>query len=127
MGPHGIAVRRLIKANMPIMAQAQQLKVNPPQRPDHMVISGPLFLRVPGQPVGYMGILRLNVHMVEQVFLHKIAVALVVLRGQAIILIQVGRLYLGKGQLPILIPPYQLLIGTHRRGPGGQTQDTVRL
>ena len=59
--------------------------------------------------------------------LHEIAIALVVLRGQAVILVQVHALDLGKGELPLAVPGHQLLIGADGGGAGGKAQHAVGL
>ena len=65
--------------------------------------------------------------MVKQVGLHEIAVALLMMGGQAQILIQIHGANLCKAQIALLKPLHQLLVSAHGGSPGGQSQHTVRL
>ena len=77
----------LIKADVAVTAHAQQLQVGAAQATDKRVVAGALGLSVLGQTVGHMGALGPHVHMVEEVMLHEVAVALVVRTGQALVFV----------------------------------------
>lgn len=65
--------------------------------------------------------------MVEEVGTHKVSVALVVILGQAHILVQVDGSDLGEVQIAALVLGNQLLVGTDGAAAGSQAQNAVGL
>ena len=65
--------------------------------------------------------------MVEEVGPHKVGVALVMILGQAHVLVQVHGMDLGEIQVASFILGNQFLVSTHRAAAGGQTQNAVGL
>ena len=58
---------------------------------------------------------------------HKIPVALIIVAGEALVLVQIHRGNLGEVKAPLLIAVYQLFVGSLRSGACGQAQHTVRF
>ena len=65
--------------------------------------------------------------MVEQVGAHKVSVALVVILGQAHVLVQVHGSDLGEVQIAGFVLGDQFLVSTHGAAAGCQTQHAVGL
>ena len=107
---------------MAIAADAQQLQADIAHRADIGVVLLAEGLGILGQAVGHPGVLRGDVHMVEQIALHEIAVALVMRGGQPHILVQVDRQNVLKADKALLIPVYQITVGALGGGAGSQTQ-----
>ena len=72
-----------------------------------------------------MSVCHVNIYSGEQMMFHKIVITLVIIRGQSDILIQVYTGYLGKIQITLLIPLYQLIVSTDRGRSGCQTQYAI--
>ena len=60
--------------------------------------------------------------MVEEVVLHEVAVALVVVGGQALVLIQIYAADLLEAELALPVPVGQIPVGPHGGGTGSQPQ-----
>ena len=65
--------------------------------------------------------------MREQIVMHEVVIALLVLFGQALVLIQVYTSYVGEIVVAIFIACYQIFVSADRCGTGCQTQYAVRL
>ena len=63
-----------------------------------------------------MCIVRIDVHSVKQMFVHKIVVALVVRLVEPFIFIQIDCLHLAEIHIAFVVPVNQLIICTDRRG-----------
>ena len=116
------AVARLVEADVAVAADAQQLQVHIALGADIGVVLVAEGLGVLGQAVGHPGVLGGDVHMVEQVALHKIAVALVVVGSQAHVLVQVDGAHVLKAEAALFIPVHQIAVGPLGGGAGGQAQ-----
>ena len=91
---------------------------------DLFFIAGALSLRIVRHAVENVDVFRLHVcEMVEKVVVHEVPVALVMLLGQAQILVHIERDHVGKGQLPRPVLPDKLLINADGRRAGGQAED----
>ena len=112
---------------MAVAAQAQQLQVGVAQGADQLVIPGALGVGVGGQTVGHMGLGNVDIDVVEEVGLHEVTVALVMRRGQPLVLVQIHGLDFLEAEVALLVPDSQLLVGTHGGGTGGQAQHAVGL
>ena len=109
------------------MAHAQQLQVDAAQLTDVGVVGSALSVSILSLAVGDAGVGHINIHVVEEVVLHEVAVALVVIARQALVLVQVHGTDVGKGQVALVVPLDQLLIGADGGGTGGQTQHAIGL
>ena len=112
---------------MAVGAKAQQLQVDAAQGGDEGLVAGALPLLVGLHAVGHVGVGLVDVHMVEQVVVHEIAVALVVGHGQTDVLVQIHSADLGEVQFPGLILLHQLGVSSLRAAAGGKTQHAVGL
>ena len=118
-------IGRLIKADMAIAADAQQLHIDAARGTDGFVISAGLRLQIGGVAVGYeMG---LHIDAMEQFFLHEGVIAAGMVFRNAAVFIQIIAGALGKIQNPRLMPGDQLLIAADGRRTRSQAQHAVGL
>ena len=104
------------------MAKSQQLEVYAAP-----VLDGPLIghahgLHILRQAVRHQGVLRTDGDVVKQILLHEVPVALGMVGGKALVLIQIHRPHAGKVQKARLLPRRQLAVQGNRGGAGGQAQ-----
>ena len=114
----------LIKTDMPIVADTEQLDVNAAAAFDQRVIPAAFLFGVIRDTRRNMGLLRGDIHMVKQIFLHEPAVALRVVTRKPAVFIQIEGLDMGEIKCSILITADQLLIEADRSGTGCETEDT---
>ena len=127
VGLQAEVVAGLVEGDVAVMAHAQQLEVNAAQLRNEFIIGRTLGIGVLGQAVEHVGVLRMDVNMVEEIVLHEIAVALLMVGGQPEVLVQVDGAGLREGQVALLIPLHKLLIEPYGGTAGGQTQHAVGL
>ena len=127
MDHRGKTVGRLVKADVPVAANAQKLQVHPAQALDQSLIPAALLLQVRSSAIGKMGVLPLEIHPAEQVVVHKKPVAVGVIPPKAAVLIQVHCAHLGKVQTPRPVGLHQALIGSNGAGTCGKAQNTPGL
>ena len=123
---HELAAR-LIEADVSVAANAQQLEVRVPKGLDVGVIGGALLSGVGGHAVGHTGILGEDIHMIKQIALHEVAVALIVVGGQPFVLVQVDGADVLEAEDAGLAPVSQALVSADRGGAGGQAQHAGRI
>ena len=121
------SVGGLIEADVAVGAKAQQLQVSAAEGVDDGIVAGALTGGIRVHAVGDVAVGLIDVHMVKQVGAHEVGIALVMVLGQAHILVQVDGLDLREVQVAGLILGNQLLIGAHRAAAGSQAQHTVGL
>ena len=80
-----------IETNMSVSADSQKLDINSTYTADDLIIICTCFVAVFFQSVWHISSCFVNVYMIEQVCVHEITVALVVVTGKSFILIQVYR------------------------------------
>ena len=68
-----------------------------------------------------------HVDEVDEVAVDEVRVTLVVVAGQAHVLVEVVGTNLGKGDLTGLVAAHELCVELERRGAGGQAEHEVRL
>ena len=120
-------VVRLVEANVSIMSKTQQLQINTAHGCDHFIVFLTGFLTVRLCDIRQMGVCRINIYMRKQIVMHEVVIALLVLLGQALVLIQVYTSYVGEIVVAIFIASYQIFVCADRCGTGCQTQYAVRL
>ena len=120
-------VAGLVEADVAVMADAQDLDVDAAHVADDLVVPLALRLGVGGQAVGDVGVGGVDVHVVKEVLLHEVAVALLVGGLQADVFIQVHGLDLGEVQVALLVPVDELVIHPHGAGAGGEAHHAVGL
>ena len=74
---------------MPVVSQTKKLNVNASHGLDQTLISVTLFFRIRFCSIRYVCILWFDVHPVEQMLMHKVIIALIIVSGQASVLIQI--------------------------------------
>ena len=80
-----------IETNMSVSANSQKLDINSTYTADDLIIICTCFVAVFFQSVWHISSCFVNIYMIEQVCVHEITVALVVVTGKSFILIQVYR------------------------------------
>ena len=123
---HKVVFIGLVERNVAVVANAQQLQIGRAALAHLGLQLGGVGLGVP-HAAGHEGVGFVDVDVVEQVGVHKIAVALLVRAGQAAVFIQVYGVHLGKIHLARLVHLGQLLINGHGRAAGCKAQLGVGL
>ena len=75
---------------------------------DDLIVSLAGFVRIRLQSVGNVGVCLVDVDMVEKVMIHEITIALVVVTGEAFVLVEVDAVNLGEIQIAVARPRVQL-------------------
>ena len=114
---------RFVEPNMAVGPDAQHLQIDAAGRANLLLVAPAELRDVPGQAVGNMHILFLNIDVAEKVFPHEAVVGRPVFRRQAHILIQVER----RHAPPVEVQLDQLAVQEQRRAARGQAQHGVRL
>ena len=117
----------LVETDVPSFANPQQLQVNAAEALDSGFVAAAFLVQVARQPIGQVGVPRINVHVAEQMMIHVIPVGVRVGREQADIFIQVERAAQGEIKLLGLVHPHQVPIDAFHRLAGCQAQDQVRV
>ena len=116
-----------IKADVSVPADTKQLHIHTSGLPDDFVILCTCLIAILFQSVRHKGPCFVNIYMVKEIMIHKIAVALVIVAGKSLVLIQIHTCHPGKIQIPFFVPFYQLCIHAHRRGTGSQSKNCIRF
>lgn len=95
---------RLVEADVPVQAHAEQLQVDAARGPDRGVVAGALALRVHLRAVRQVDAALRHVDRVEKVFVHEVVVALVMVSGQAAVLVEVEGGALAEVHLALVVP-----------------------
>ena len=93
-------VPRLVEANVPVVADAQQLQVDAAAGAYLPLVVGEHCLGIGGHAIGHARVLRADVDVVKEVLLHEAAVALRVVGGKPLVFVEVERAHLGKVDAP---------------------------
>ncbi len=68
------------------------------------------------RPVRQEGTFFVDIYFAEQVLIHKVIVALVVVPGKPFVFIQVYGCHLGEIQIPLVVPFYKVFVSADRAG-----------
>ena len=117
----------LVEADVAVVADAEELDVNAAGLLDSAVVGVDAVLDVEGLGVGGVSLGHIDVHVVKEVLLHEVAVALGMGALQAAIFVEVERLALGEAEVACLIALHQVGVQADGGGARCQAQDTVRL
>ena len=109
------------------MAKTQKLQIHPAKRLDQFLISRTLLVAVRFHSIREIRVSRINIHLVKQVLMHEVIIALVIGTGKSLVLVQIHRLHIGKVQIPLLIQRNQPLISSDRCRSRRQSQYAIRL
>ena len=99
---------------MSIVSQTEKLQIHAAKGSDHFLVVGTLCFAVLFCAVRNIGVCRINVHMVKQILMHEIVVALVVVSCESFVLIQIGCLHLRKIDISVFIFLNQTFVGPDR-------------
>ena len=113
----------LVEGDVAVHAAAAQEQINAAVGSDLVLITLALGFQILGHAVENVHIFGRNVDMVEEIIMHEVPVALVMLSGQANILVHVEGDHVLEGHFPGLVHLDQALIDTQRRRTGRQTQN----
>ena len=117
--------RGLVEADVAVVAQAQKLQAQTAGLGDALLVSSARGSGVGAGAVRHMGASRIDIDMGEQVVLHEVTVALVVLRIKASVLVQVEAGHVLEGQRAGLVVLNQAAVQADRGRAGGQTQHAI--
>ena len=123
----GEMVVGLVEADMTVIADAQKLQIGVAGGSDHRIVLGASRVGVGIGTIGHVRVRDIDVHMIEQVLVHEIMIALGIIMGEAAILVEVVRAHLGEVDIALLVPLDKLLVGTNGGGTGSQTKDAIGL
>ena len=89
-------VIRLVKSDMSIVAKAQKLKIYAADLFDDLIVASALFIAVRFGSIRNIGAGQVDIYMLEQIIVHEIVVALIIVSGQTLVFIQVYSRNTGK-------------------------------
>jgi len=112
----------LIECNVAVNAAAAQEQVDAAVRSDLVLIALALSFQILSHTIENVDVLSRNINVIEEVVVHKIPVALVVLSGQTNVLVHIKGYNILKGDLAGLIHFDQVAVNAQRRRTGGQAQ-----
>ena len=127
MSTVGEVIIGLVEANVTVVANAKKLEVRVPCSRNHGIVLGASGISIGIGAIGHVGVLDIDVHMVEQVLVHEITVALGVITVKAAILVQVIGAHLGEVNVAFLVPLDKLLVRANGSRAGGQAKNAIRL
>ena len=127
MGAVGEVIVGLVEANVTVVANAEKLEVLVTCSRNHGIVLGAGGISIGIGAIGHVGVLDIDVHVVEQVLVHEITVALGVIAVETTILVQVIAAHLGEVNVALLVPLDKLLVGTNGSRAGGQAKNAIRL
>ena len=100
---------------MSVVPKTQKLQVHTAKRLDQLFISRTLCLTVRLHSIRQVCFLRIDIHLIKQILMHEIIIALIVRTRKSLVLIQVHRIHLRKIQISRLILLDKILICSDRR------------
>ena len=112
---------------MSIVADAEQLQIDAAERLNKALIAHSLFFKVICVAVRHMCVRLVDIHVVKEVVVHEIAVAVRVRIVQTAVFVEVYGAHFGKVQYAVLITLYKIFVGANRRRACCKTQHAVRL
>ena len=112
---------------MTVVANAQKLKILVARSRNHGIVLGASGISIGIGAIGHMGVLDIDIHVIEQVLVHEITVALGVITVEAAILVQVIAAHLGEVNVALLVPLDKLLVRANGSRAGGQAKNAIRL
>lgn len=127
MSAVGEVIVGLVEANVTVVANAQKLKILVARSRNHGIVLGASGISIGIGAIGHMGILDIDVHVIEQVLVHEITVALGVITVETAILVQVIAAHLGEVNVALLVPLDKLLVRTNGSRAGSQAKNAIRL
>ena len=105
---------RLVEADVSVQTHAEQLQVNAARCLDGRIVALALPLGVKLRAVRQIDALCRHIHRVEEVFVHEIVIALVVIGRQAAVFVQIEGRAAAEIHITLVIPFNQLLVNADR-------------
>ncbi len=109
---------------MPGAPDAEELYVNAAVIVNHFFVAFAVSLHIihGDGTVGNMDVFGVNVHMIEEVFLHKMHIALLGFGLHGVVLVKVERHHIAKAEALFLVQAHQFGIHLYGRRSGGQAK-----
>src|SRR5688572_21597079 len=107
---------------MSIVSNAQQLQINSTCILDHFLILPAMFFYIFFfySAIRNMGILRVNIDMIEKIHPHKAMIALQRIIAYRVVFVKIKSDHILKTELFLLVHPYQLSVYGFRSRTGGK-------
>ena len=120
-------IRRLVEADVAVVADAEQLQVHAAERFDERFIAGGFRLEVLRKAVRHMRVRLVDVDVVEQVVVHEIAVAVRVVAGKPAVFVEVDRPHAGEVEEPLFAALDQFFVCADGRRARRKAEHAVGL
>lgn len=117
----------LVEADVTVVANAKKLEVRVACGRNHDIVLGASGISIGIGAIGHVGVLDVDVHVVEQVLVHEITITLGVIAVETAILVQVIAAHLGEVNVALLVPLDKLLVGANGSRAGGQAKNAIGL
>ena len=111
----GEMVVRLVETNVAVVTNTKKLQVRIASLCNKFIVLGTSCLDVRIGAVRHVGILKINIYQVKEVFAHEIVIALRIVVRKTAVLVKVIRRNLREVQVSPLAPISELSIGTNWR------------
>src|SRR6266536_1007934 len=118
---------RLVERDVAVGADAQDLQIDAAAFRDAPLVPLAEGGIIAGRARRDVDVVRGNVHVLEEVLVHEVVIALGVIRGQPDVFVEVERRHAREVHLPRLMQPHQLLIEAEWRRSGRHAEHGVRL
>ena len=127
MGHGNEGVAGLVEADVSVVTNAQQLQIDAAPLLDLLLVSAAHGFHILSEAVGHDGALLVDVDVLEEILVHEVAVALGMVAGKALVLIQVGGTNAGEIQLAGFAAAHQLAVERQGGGAGGKAEEASGL
>ena len=123
----GEVVIGLVKADVTVVANAEQLQIRVTGGSDDLVVLGAGSGGIGVGAIGHVRVVQIDIDVIEEVLAHKVVIALGIVVRKTTILVQVIGADLGKVNVALLVPSSELFVSANRGGAGGKTQHAIGL
>ena len=113
----------LVEGDVTVNAATAHEEIDSAVRRDLFLVTSALCLEILSHTVKNVDILCGNVYMIEEVVVHEVPVALVVILGKTNVFVHIEGNYVLEGNLTLLIHLDELLVNSERRRAGGKAED----
>ena len=118
---------RLVESDVAVVSKSKKLQVNAADAADGFVVCCTCFFAVRLQSVRNEGALFVDVDMIEQVCVHEVTIALIILRGESFVLVQVYAGDVCEIEVAFVVPLNQLFVSADRGRSGCKAEHCVRF
>src|SRR5215472_4040838 len=114
---------RLVEADMPVTADAENLEVNPTGGPDRLLVGSAVSIVVSADAtVGNVHIARRHVYVAKEILLHEVLETLRMRAGQALVFVKIERADLREIERACLVQANELLVEADHGAAGGKAE-----